>query len=393
MFFQTLDDKSECVGVYQAGKLYFDTIPNDLKITWNHSGFLTDKEIEYVSLWTQGKTLEECCPEEHIDELRSCKNKLRAYLKSFNIAKINMNDHCIYDLIPHDFLLRFCEIKNKITEHVYSNFEKPVHYEHLKDVHILLSKIKCQKLNVSTSDCIHLLTNTRDRNKIVDLAKRSNYIDYNLFGTATGRLTTNKNSFPILTLKKELRQIVKPNNDLFVSLDYNGAEVRTLIELSGEEQPDIDIHDWNSKHLFEQEVNRDECKVRFFAWLYDSESNDVKNSIYDKEKVLDKWYLNGYVMTPYGRKLLVEKRKALNYLLQSTTSDRVLAKSVLIDNYLTQNNCKSYISHIVHDELVIDYCDKDRHHLEAIKQIFEDGFLTNISAGKDYFNLKELDRI
>jgi hypothetical protein len=391
MFFQTLDDKTECVGIYKDGKLFFDKAPDDLKVTWSHSQYLESNNTEYVSLWTGGKDIFECCPDEHIDELKACKNKLKAYLKSFQIAKINMNDHCMFDLIPHDFLLRFCEAKNKVTEYVYNNWDKPEHYQHLKDVHVLLSKIKHQKLNLVISDCKHLFVKTRDRNKINELLSNHNYIDYNLFGTVTGRLTTNRNSFPILTLKKDVRQIIKPNNDLFVSLDYNGAEIRTLLELSGEQQPDIDIHEWNSKHLFEQEIERDECKVRFFAWLYDPESNDVKNSVYDKEKVLDKWYKNGYITTPYGRKILVEKRKALNYLLQSTTSDRVLSKAVKIDEYLTNNDCKSYISHIVHDELVIDYSDTDRDHLEAIKEIFHDGYLVNVKAGKDYLNLKELN--
>ena len=272
MFFQTLDDKTECVGVYTDGKLHFDKIPDNLKITWNHSEFLDSSEVEYMSLWANGQDLSDCCPNEYIDELNACKKKLRAYLKSFQIAKINMNDHCMYDLIPHDFLLRFCEIKNKVTEHVYNNWDRPDHYDHLKKVHVLLSKLKHQQLNLSSNDCKHLFVSTRDRNKVSELISSYKHINYNLFGTVTGRLTTHKGSFPILTLKKEYRQIVKPKNDLFVSLDYNGAEVRTLLELSGESQPDIDIHEWNAKHLFEQEIERDECKVRFFAWLYDPES-------------------------------------------------------------------------------------------------------------------------
>jgi hypothetical protein len=184
--------------------------------------------------------------------------------------------------------------------------------------------------------------------------------------------------------------MIKPNNDLFVCLDYNGAEVRTLLELCDEPQPTDDIHEWNSRHLFEQEIERDECKVRFFAWLYDPSSDDIKSAHYDRKKVLDKWYVDGYISTPYGRKIEVEERKALNYLLQSTTSDRVLSKAVEIDRYLVKNNCKSYISHIVHDELVIDYSDEDRNHISKIKEIFEDGYLCNLTAGKDYYNLKEL---
>ena len=86
----------------------------------------------------------------------------------------------------------------------------------------------------------------------------------------------------------------------------------------------------------------------------------------------------------------MEERKALNYLLQSTTSDRVLSKAVLIDRFLTENNCTSYISHVVHDEIVIDYCNAERHLLGEIKEIFEDGYLVNLSIGKDYYTLNEL---
>jgi|TARA_R110000744_G_scaffold2239_6_gene9013 hypothetical protein len=390
MIFQTLDDKSECVGVYVDGQLHFDNIPDNLTTTWRYSGSLAEKEIEFIGLWTNGLDLDACCPEEHAVELRQCQNKLQAYLKSFKIAKVNMKDHCVFDMIPQDFLMRFCEIKNKITKHVSENWEKPKHYDHLSDVSKLLHKIKYQNLNLSTQDCRHLLTSSRDRDKAMALISNYRQIEYNLFGTVTGRLTTSPGSFPILTLRKDLRQILKPQNDLFVCLDYNGAEVRTLLELCGEDQPNIDIHQWNSQHLFEQGIPREECKVRFFAWLYDPTSKDIKSNHYDRKKVLDNWYKDGYINTPYGRKIRVEERKALNYLLQSTTSDRVLSKAVKIDALLVEKNCQSYISHIVHDEIVLDYSDGDRKWIPQIKEIFEDGYLCNLTAGKDYYNLKEL---
>ena len=390
MIFQTLDDKSECIGVYVEGQLHFNSIPDNLTTTWKYTGSLENRDVEFVGLWVNGLELEECCPEEHAVELKQCRNKLEAYLKSFKIAKVNMRDHCIFDMIPQDFLMRFCEVKNKVTKHVKENWERPNNYKHLSDVSKLLHKIKYQNLNLSTQDCRHLLVSSRDRDKAKLLLSNYRQIDYNLFGTVTGRLTTRPDSFPILTLKKELRQMVKPQNDLFVCFDYNGAEVRTLLELCGEEQPEIDIHEWNSRHLFEQEISREECKVRFFAWLYDPKSKDIKSEQYDRKKVLDNWYADGYISTPYGRKIRVEERKALNYLLQSTTSDRVLSKAVEIDRFLTNNNCSSYISHIVHDEIVIDYCDEDRKLIPQIKEIFEDGYPCNLTAGKDYYNLKEL---
>jgi len=78
----------------------------------------------------------------------------------------------------------------------------------------------------------------------------------------------------------------------------------------------------------------------------------------------------------------------LNYLIQSTTSDRVLEKAVLIDKMLEGK--KSFISHIVHDEIVIDYSDEDRDMVVGIRDIFADGYIVNLRAAKDYYNLNEV---
>ena len=388
MIFQAIDDKNECVGVYTNGKLDFKNIPQNLTKTWKYSGSVRDDAVEYAWLYSGGKNLEECCPPEYIEKLSSAQKRLRAFVRSFEIAKVNLRDHCIYDLIPHDFLLEFCEIKNKITEHVFDNYEKPQNYVHLDSVQKLLHKIRFQTLNLDISDCKQLFATTSQRTKIKTVM-RNPHIDYNLFGTVTGRLTTNENCLPILTLKKDIREIIKPNNDLLVALDYNGAEVRTLIELMGEEQPQEDIHEWNSKHLFEQDINREECKVRFFAWLYDPESTDIKTDCYDRESLLEKWYDGTHIRTPYGRCIEVERRKAFNYLIQSTTADRVLQKAVQIDKMLDGH--KSYVSHIIHDEIVLDYSDDDRDLIGDIKEVFEDGFVASVHAGKNGYNLKELD--
>ena len=66
----------------------------------------------------------------------------------------------------------------------------------------------------------------------------------------------------------------------------------------------------------------------------------------------------------------------------------MLAKAVLIDKMLEGK--KSFISHIVHDEIVIDYADEDRDIATGMKDLFEDGYLSNFRAGKDYYNLDEI---
>ena len=306
MIFQTLDDKTECVGVYADGQLYFDNWPDDLTQTWRHTGFSKDADIEYASLYCDGLNLERAAPESLQEPLKKAQRRMKAYAQSFRIAKIDMREHCIFDLVPQDFLKEFCEIKNKITEHVLTKYDKPPCYDHLNRVSKLLYKIKYQDLNLNADDCKSLFYNTPSRVMAQKLLDGPNYINYNVFGTITGRLTTFPESFPILTSQRGFRQLLKPQNDWFLSLDYNGAEIRTLIALSKQKQPSEDIHAWNVKNIFDKSVTREEAKTTFFSWLYNPDSKTVNTDAYDRESILDKFYDGVYILTPFERKIKVE---------------------------------------------------------------------------------------
>ena len=69
MYFQTLDDKSECVGVYANGALNFDNIPEGLTRTWKFTGSVVDPNVEYGWLYADGDSLLGCCPKEHQEGL------------------------------------------------------------------------------------------------------------------------------------------------------------------------------------------------------------------------------------------------------------------------------------------------------------------------------------
>jgi hypothetical protein len=394
MIFQALDDKRECVGVYADGKLHFEDFPPDLTRTWKYSGSLQNQEVEYAWLYASGLPIEEVCPENLKEDLQAAARTMRAYKKSFDIAKIDFREHCFFDLIPHDFLVKFCELRNQVSRHVFENIEKPGNYKHLDAFQRLIHKIRYQRLNLDSADCKSLFLSSGLRKEVQKILKGSPYIDYNLFGTVTGRLSSHSNSFPVLTMKRELRALIKPHNDWFLSLDYNGAEARTLIALSGEQQPATDIHLWNMENIIKDEnIDRAEAKTLFFSWLYNPDSTIFETEHYDREKILDTYYSGDYISTVFGRNIHVDRRRALNYLIQSTTADLVLDRACALDKFLDDK--KSFISHIVHDEIVIDFCDEDRSTIQEIKEIFAnnklDVFRVNLRAGKDYFNISELD--
>ena len=119
MLFQALDDKKECLGVYLDGKLIHDVLPEGLTQTWSYSAFLRDTDVEYAKLYCGGLTLDQVCPSSLRTQWEGVRDKLRAYFRSFNFAKVSLDENCFFDLVPQSFLLEFCDIKNVITESVF----------------------------------------------------------------------------------------------------------------------------------------------------------------------------------------------------------------------------------------------------------------------------------
>ena len=82
----------------------------------------------------------------------------------------------------------------------------------------------------------------------------------------------------------------------------------------------------------------------------------------------------------------------MSYIVQSTTSDLVLERAIEINKMLAGK--KTFISHIIHDEIVIDLSDDERDMIKDIKDVFSenklDNFMVNVSAGKNYLDLEEL---
>lgn len=391
MLFQTLDDKDSCVAYYLNDKFQKE-YQEEMSHSWTAPVYLRGLEIEYAYLYSQ-RSLEGSCPEHLKAELNECMGLLRAYMTSFVVAKLDMKQHCFFDLVPEHFLKRFCQIKNKICSHIFNNIEKPDNYDFLRSVHEICQDISNRKVSLDF-DSLSLSTLSRaSRGKFLRLKGSSPYIRYNMFGSKTGRFATKPNSLPILNLNKEFRSVIKPTNDVFVELDYNAFELRILLFLLGKEQPGMDMHEWNRKNVYHNSLTRSEAKTRIFSWLYNPESRDTESEdTYDRASVVSNYWDGAKIVNPFGRKINSDKFHALSYLIQSTAVDLVMRQ--MIDLHKLLQSTKSHIAFTIHDSVIIDMSREDAHLIPSFRESFSlykgEYFLTNVSIGKDFGNMESI---
>ena len=66
------------------------------------------------------------------------------------------------------------------------------------------------------------------------------------------------------------------------------------------------------------------------------------------------------------------------------------SSSIVVDKDKMLEDKKSFVSLIMHDEIVIDYCDDERDMIAEIKETFEGGYVSNIKGGKDFYSMSEV---
>ena len=393
MLFQVLDSKAECVGIYTDSVLKPGVRVPLQGETWDYSSHLLGNDYEIARIYSQGATITDVCPEDLKEDWGKIKKTLKSCLKAFNTSRVSLDENCFYDVVPEYFLYQYLETKNRITQHVLDTIPRPQNYDFMFNLIEMLADIRTRQLDVNLGPVHHLLSSVRGQNFHRNINSVRHVCDYNPWGTITGRLATSPNSFPILTMNKEFRACVKPKNDWLVELDFNAAELRTLLALTGAEQPENDIHDWNVKNVFDSKLTREEAKIKTFAWLYSSKENKQLESLYNKDLVRNKCWNGCKIETDYGRIIEnVDEHHALNYIVQSTTIDMVHEQAYKV--YELLKGRKSHIAFLIHDAVYIDLADEDRNELlnllDTFKKTRYDVFKVNVSAGKNLGEMKEL---
>ena len=393
MLFQALDDKKDCIGVYAEGELHFQSLPSNLSHTWDFPTSICAKNLHLAKIYCGGKSLTEVCPVHLKPEYDKIHHKMLAFYKSFANSKVSLDEHCFYDLVPKRSLLEYFSVKNQICESVFENYEKPENHDFLLKVLRMTKNISLQEFPLDRSSLSAHLADQRVRAFRNSLGEASR-VKYEAFGTVTGRLTTAKDSFPILTLDKKYRKVIKPKNDWLVELDFNAAELRTLLGLSGTSQPQGDIHDWNLKNLFKNlDIDRAQAKEKIFSWLYNPKSvNKEAERYYCRDELVKKYFDGFKVNTPMGRKIPADERRALNYLIQSTSSDVFLNSAYHVWQALEGK--KSEVRFLVHDSVLIDFSEEDREVLSQVIELFSKTplgkYKVGVSIGKSYGEMRKM---
>lgn len=390
MYFSVLDNKADCFGYYQNGQLHYDNPPEEMKVTWKHSETLSTGLYEYISVLSRADTLKEVCPLELKQDFEKVDNKMRAYYKSFLTSQVDLNENCFFDLVPQQFLLDYFSVKQEIMKHIYENTPKTENYDFDCRLHEMLSTISRQPIRLDED----FIKRYYYKPKLRDILKKGKTkVTYKQFGTVTGRLSVTPSSFPIMTLDKEYRKAVLPTNDWILELDYNAAELRVFLGLSGHEQPQGDLHKWNSTFL---KTDRQHAKRSVIAYMYGSKNYDVGEleALYNVKSVKEKYFnpIKEQVTNLYGRQIKSDEFHAVNYTIQSTAAEISLRNILKIFHLLKDR--KSSVKFCLHDSVIIDFSDEDRDLIYEIKNLFCNTplgvFPSNIKAGKNFGDMKEL---
>jgi hypothetical protein len=391
MIFQTFDDKDQCVLIYQDGQFFNNQESLDLSSTWSYANYLCDNDIEYAQLWSQGSSLAASCPSYLEAHLQEVEERLKAFIRSCNIAGVDLNEVCFYELVPQNFLREYANIKNEVSRHIFQQFKRPDNYHQLLKIVKVISDIKYQSLDLDLTKMNKGAI--RDRNMFKTLSSCQRNVVYDPFKTITGRLATKSHTFPALTLAREYRKVVKPTNDWLFELDFNAAELRTVLALLGEAQPTEDLHEWNIKNIFSSGTTREEAKKKIFAWLYNPNNTERDiNALYNRDKIKELYFTGKEITTDFGRTIPCDEFHATNYVIQSTAADLLFEQMYDVWEFLRDK--KSFIKFCNHDSIMIDLAEEDQGYINEMKNIFSNTrygkFKINCFGGKTWGAMKHL---
>ena len=276
-------------------------------------------------------------------------------------------------------------------------------------------------------------------------SKNRVHTTYNLFGTATGRLSSEKPNLQNIPNKTDVGQkirefFVADNNHQFVISDYSQIELRVLAHLSSDENMinilksvESDIHTETASRIFDIKTDsvtkdmRRKAKEVNFGLIYGmeafglsqsldipkSEAQDLINAYFSQfpnikgflESIVSDAEKNGFTKTLYGRKRNIKelsssnfqlkamgKRIAMNAPIQGTAADIMKIAMLRVNEKIAEIESTNLLLQI-HDEIIVQTPEKyTKKVMNIVKSEMEAAaklkvpLFVNIKSSKDLSN-------
>jgi hypothetical protein len=227
----------------------------------------------------------------------------------------------------------------------------------------------------------------------------ANPVDYDRFGTVTGRLTVQSGP-QILTLKRDYRDVIKSSYDdgKIVYIDFAALEARILLYEAGMRCDHVDMYSYISQELFGGSTPRDAIKSAVISELYGSgkhllgEQLGIEGHELDefvgkvkrffktnelKKRIKDDFIKTGYVTNRYGRKVVPSApldHILVNSYAQSTGVDvSLLGFSSIVEKLKSFADVRSLF--VLHDALIIDVPGKNIQDVLNIEKVTVPGYV------------------
>jgi len=238
-----------------------------------------------------------------------------------------------------------------------------------------------------------------------EIIKNRVHTSYNLFGTTTGRLSSEKPNLQNIPNKTAIGQKIREffiadTNHIFIIADYSQIELRVLAHLSKDENMinmlkirESDIHSETASRIFDTDINsvtkdmRRKAKEVNFGLIYGMESFGLSKSLKISKKeateLIDSYFnqfpkIKGYLEsivkdaevstfteTLYGRKRFIRelassnfqlkamgRRIAMNAPIQGTASDIMKISMIKLEEKIKKLESTNILLQI-HDEIII----------------------------------------
>jgi hypothetical protein len=369
---QVLSFSNLIYGVYSEGNIFnLDDIHLYSEECWEPT-FISShlKNVSCARIYCQGKSFVEIAKEMNKEDyFKSLENKMKIFIKACIKTSVPLNDVSIFYFIPEKFLNEYYGFKESLIKYVLETYKRPSNHEFMVDLYEFANDLKKVDIEINKNILKEYYGTDFGKNFLTKINRnKQTKIIYNLYGTKTGRLSESCDSFPILSMRKELRKAISPKNDIIIEYDYNAAELRTFLGLSDNKnrQPEYDLHQWNIDNIIKSDIKREESKKIIFKYLYSDfippEIKDIckLKLFYNKSKILKKYALNDKdgIKTIYDREINCEQNLRMSYIIQSTFSDLFLRKVVEIFKFLKDK--KSKICYTIHDSICIDWNNEER---------------------------------